>query len=897
MKFINWNSEREKKSFIIKKKIDELDTLINDEKIMEAFKIPLKEVLSYVKEKFNKYPRKKSEECQILINVAYLYKSKQQTVEDIEFIEFIIEKLIRNKDYIAIGLISLHLLFNKYESLDLSSLLKEINKEKSKILKNFIIDGIIKEKDVDMDISFASQISSLLGESLKISKDIPFFYLFKRIMLVFPEFFKNYQDSLLNYLFENKDVLLYHSNLLEIASLLYKNLYDKNHTFFFFLDDQISTCLKEVKNIEKISNFFYLLGNHKNAAHLLRKNKTSILKLINSLKESNRINLLEVFLTSIEIYHLSKDKELLKQIKNGIKFYADTGRYPGLHRVAYNYIEDILNPNYQIKDVSSIFGSIPTDPISELSRLSRRLNIEKERLSKWLDNYHIEEQKYALKILEKLKIVSNEELKDICEKLYKKILEEHNLKDLIFVSIGGEAKSNMYISYHFRLFNEIPEEKFINQLDPKLNEVRDKTIIYLDDISSTGKQLCDDWKNFTKKLKKEFFDTNNFIFTPLFLTIKAKQKIEEKTKFQVIFLEENLLTEKNNVLSEEAKIFESEELRKATEIFSKYGEKLYLKGPLGYGNSGLLLVFPYNTPNNTLPVIWGKSYDINFKWTPLFPRYESKKVRSDKLISDIEVIDEKTKDSIINYLSIQILEENLREKDNIKELDFRIKFSNIKEKTVENVVIIVKAYQLDRSVFLESSECYWNVDTISKTLNPGQDGTIDLLTLKIINNYWHISSSYADDFRFGFTAGPGTIELLINSTKGKSKDYNPIFPANVVFELKITAKDSPPYKIYLLFQIYNCLFTQDISFNFDIYNKEKFLKEIKIQQIVGTLSRSNLRFELEAQHFKLLNELLPEDYEDFLPHYLNRVDKEYHQDILKRLYRIKKFKENIKMDS
>lgn len=39
MTFINWNSEREKKSFIIKKKIDELDILINDEKIMEPLKI------------------------------------------------------------------------------------------------------------------------------------------------------------------------------------------------------------------------------------------------------------------------------------------------------------------------------------------------------------------------------------------------------------------------------------------------------------------------------------------------------------------------------------------------------------------------------------------------------------------------------------------------------------------------------------------------------------------------------------------------------------------------------------------------------------------------------------------------------------------------------------------
>ena len=304
----------------------------------------------------------------------------------------------------------------------------------------------------------------------------------------------------------------------------------------------------------------------------------------------------------------------------------------------------------------------------------------------------------------------------------------------------------------------------------------------------------------------------------------------------------------------------------------------------------MLLVFPYNTPNNTLPVIWGQSYDINFKWTPLFPRYESKKAKIDKIKSDMEVIEEKTKDLSNEFLSIQILRENMREKDNIKELNFRIKISNRKERTIENVVVIAKAYQLDRSTLLDSSECYWNVGTIDKTLNPGQDGAIDLLTLKIANNYWHVSSSYADDFRYGWTAGLGTIELMMNTVNGKKNGYDSIFPANIIFEIKITASDKPPFTKVLMFQMYNCLFTADIFFKFDFYNKDDFLKELKIQQIVGTLSRSNLMLEPEAQHFKLLNELLPENYEKYLQDYLDRVDIKHHQKIQERLNMIKEFK-------
>jgi len=52
-------------------------------------------------------------------------------------------------------------------------------------------------------------------------------------------------------------------------------------------------------------------------------------------------------------------------------------------------------------------------------------------------------------------------------------------------------------------------------------------------------------------------------------------------------------------------------------------------GPLGYENSGALVFFEHNSPNNSLPIFWasgkckileplGEHTEVN--WTPLFPR-------------------------------------------------------------------------------------------------------------------------------------------------------------------------------------------------------------------------------------------------------------------------------------
>ena len=62
-----------------------------------------------------------------------------------------------------------------------------------------------------------------------------------------------------------------------------------------------------------------------------------------------------------------------------------------------------------------------------------------------------------------------------------------------------------------------------------------------------------------------------------------------------------------------------ESFQKAKALCRDLGTRVYKKNPLGFGNMGLLVVFPATCPNNTLPIIHGSSKDPN-PWVPLFPR-------------------------------------------------------------------------------------------------------------------------------------------------------------------------------------------------------------------------------------------------------------------------------------
>lgn len=279
-----------------------------------------------------------------------------------------------------------------------------------------------------------------------------------------------------------------------------------------------------------------------------------------------------------------------------------------------------------------------------IERIEKNLSKDMNEIINWLNNFLRGETDFALILLENFRYIDKKQFYEVCTNAYRNLLEKiltdsSYLKihdDLLFFNFGEEAKSNKLVSYHFRLANKIPERIFINIFDPLLDFVKGRILIYIDDISVSGNQFLEDWKTFIERIKIKwpqnydiFLNSNKFIFLPIFISKRAKKRIEKKTIFHVVNLPRNVITKTFMTFKKESKIFQKAEINKAIEVFCKYGKELYPKGPLGYGNHSLLMSFFFNTPNNTLPVIWQKSpsefCNSPLKWDPIFPRFESRK--------------------------------------------------------------------------------------------------------------------------------------------------------------------------------------------------------------------------------------------------------------------------------
>jgi hypothetical protein len=61
------------------------------------------------------------------------------------------------------------------------------------------------------------------------------------------------------------------------------------------------------------------------------------------------------------------------------------------------------------------------------------------------------------------------------------------------------------------------------------------------------------------------------------------------------------------------------EAERAYSLIRTLGTRVYKKRPLGYGDLGLLLVFPQTVPNNTVPILHSQAKGSE-RWDPLFPR-------------------------------------------------------------------------------------------------------------------------------------------------------------------------------------------------------------------------------------------------------------------------------------
>lgn len=296
-----------------------------------------------------------------------------------------------------------------------------------------------------------------------------------------------------------------------------------------------------------------------------------------------------------------------------------------------------------------------------------RDTLDYEIIEKWLDNFtgnlYCKEYERLLALILAVHMVYYNEY-DICHlaklayrKLLHEIMEQNSValetaaESMVFLPLGTISESGPFLSYYFRKENCLPTEFFVSSLEPVLQMNRLKNIVLLDDVSISGGQV--EWYLKKMKRKSTFFEKvlaeKNLYALFLMATQTAEKRLKE---FNVKLCTPIMMDRRSRCFDEESSIYRmfDRNIRDMIRIQSKtlceyYGCRLLVKqykrngefqrlldegktdidiiekvrkDALGYDDAQMLIAFEYNTPNNTLPIIWVDDQE----WSPLFKRYD-----------------------------------------------------------------------------------------------------------------------------------------------------------------------------------------------------------------------------------------------------------------------------------
>ncbi len=249
--------------------------------------------------------------------------------------------------------------------------------------------------------------------------------------------------------------------------------------------------------------------------------------------------------------------------------------------------------------------------VTELFRI-----IGKEAIISWINQFEDEEdQNIAFSILKKIKYYSSTDVTQLCQLNFSDWIVDcdTSVQNTVFVPLGGSGKSGSMIGYMFRMANSIPKDSFCSLRELELrNFVFDENItdiVLLDDYSGTGDQFSND--EIIQTLLTAVQGKIRISFLPVVISRRAIERINKS--FDIKIYCHQIRGEREYTSCERA-------------IIKRYGKGLFVHHDkdlrFGWGDLAETIVFFYNVPNNSLPIIWASSYsqETNAAWKPLFSR-------------------------------------------------------------------------------------------------------------------------------------------------------------------------------------------------------------------------------------------------------------------------------------
>ncbi len=204
--------------------------------------------------------------------------------------------------------------------------------------------------------------------------------------------------------------------------------------------------------------------------------------------------------------------------------------------------------------------------------------------------------------------------------------------DIIITYVDGDGKSGSNYSSVLSEESNISVKNIVNQagFGGRMAELvksggSPQAVMIVDDLAGTGNSLSDNVSDFLENNRPSLIGIKVRVIT-IVATKDAKELLENRfskiTDIDVRFFTSEILDASCVAIPEGGSGFASrDEWERARALCQDIGSQIDKRRPLGYGGQGLLVVFPTNAPNNTIPLLRSHSKSsTGKKWFPLFER-------------------------------------------------------------------------------------------------------------------------------------------------------------------------------------------------------------------------------------------------------------------------------------
>lgn len=205
-------------------------------------------------------------------------------------------------------------------------------------------------------------------------------------------------------------------------------------------------------------------------------------------------------------------------------------------------------------------------------------------------------------------------------------------RNIIVTYVDGEGKSGPTYASMFAEENLIsgdcifPPGEFEQRWAKHLHMGESiASLVIVDDLVGTGRSLAKNVASFMESYQQLLSDDMAVRVISLAATEVGKQHVLHALS-RITFT--NIDFKACEVLGSSAFAFGSapgfwgsqERFDRAKALLVDLGRRVYRGSPLGFGDQGLLAVFPTNVPNNSIPVLHSRSRPGEKGWMPLFER-------------------------------------------------------------------------------------------------------------------------------------------------------------------------------------------------------------------------------------------------------------------------------------